>query len=91
MSSSHPSPPPDDVPRGLVCSALSDNRGRARRRIALSVVVCLAALALTKPGYTWMSGIEPYIFGLPLSLIWVVAWLAIVFVALLLLYMQEEG
>lgn len=79
---------PDDVPSGLVF-ATGDPR-RKKRRLGLTAVVVLATLALTAPGYSWVSSSEPYILGLPLSLAWVIGWLVIVFVVLAAFYWKEE-
>lgn len=78
----------DDVPRGLVFAMGAP--ARKKRRVGLAGVVALATLALTAPGYSWMSSIEPYILGLPLSLAWVIGWLVAVFVVLAAFYWKEE-
>ena len=45
------------------------------------MLCCLAAIIW--PGYDWLGNrIEPYVFGLPFSLAWVVGWVLLSFVAL---------
>lgn len=76
----------DDLPRGLVFR--SHRTSRHRRWV--SIVLIVATVALIWPVYSQFSSVEPYILGLPLSLAWVVGWLAIVFVTVALLYRAEE-
>jgi hypothetical protein len=59
-------------------------------RRALVAVVLLAGGALVWPIYPQFSSITPYVFGLPLSLAWVIGWLGVVFVALVIVYRVEE-
>jgi hypothetical protein len=81
----------DRLPRGLVFASLEgDNTGRAWRRTVVVGVVILATLALTWPVYPFFSAAQPYVLGLPLSLAWVVGWLAVVFVTLAAVYWVEE-
>jgi hypothetical protein len=58
------------------------SRDRTRDRIfGLYLVVCLGAV--TWPLYAKLGdSIEPYVFGLPFSLAWVVGWVGLTFVAL---------
>ena len=77
---------PDEPPRGLVFRS----HATSSHRRWVAVVVLVTTLALIWPVYPIASGVEPYIFGLPLSLAWVVGGLTIVFVAVLLLYRAEE-
>ena len=69
--------------------------GTAPRRHRLLLGVVLLALAATVwPGYLLGARIEPYLFGLPFSLLWLVGCIAVVFVALLLTFrvdMRERG
>lgn len=83
--------PDDAVPRGLVFASLDDAPARRRRRVVLISVVVAALLALTWPVYPLVSGVEPYVFGFPLSFAWVIGWLLVVFVALVLFYRAEES
>ena len=47
----------------------------------LYVLLCLGAM--TWPGYAWFgNSIEPYVLGLPFSLVWVVGWVLLTFVVL---------
>jgi len=64
--------------------------GGAPRRHRLLLGVVLATLAATVwPGYLLGARIEPYLFGLPFSLLWLVACIAVVFVALLLTFRAD--
>jgi thiol:disulfide interchange protein len=80
----------DDLPRGLVFSSLRDRPTRRRRILAFVAVVVVAGLALVWPVYPSVASIRPYVLGLPFSMAWVVGWLAVVFVALVLLYRADE-
>lgn len=82
---------PNDPPRGLVFSSLRDDPARRRRTLAAVAVVVVAGLALIWPVYPSVAGVHPYVLGLPFSLAWVVGWLAVVFVALALLYRADES
>ena len=43
---------------------------------AIYALACLAALVW--PGYAWLGNrIEPYVFGLPFSLAWIVGWVVL--------------
>ena len=56
----------------------------------LYVVLCL--LAMTGPGYSrFGNSVEPYVFGLPFSLIWVVLWVILTFCALLAYYLTDDA
>jgi thiol:disulfide interchange protein len=81
---------PDDLPPGLVFSSLQDAPARRRRTLAFVTVAIVAGLALVWPVYPSVAGIRPYVLGLPFSLVWVVGWLVVVFVALVLFYRAEE-
>lgn len=67
----------------------SSERHRRRRLIFLAVFVVLT-LALIWPVYPLFSGIRPLILGLPLSLAWIVIDLALMFAALVWLFLGEE-
>ena len=72
---------------------LSSRRTRAprhRRHIALALATLVAGLALVWPVYPLFGGIRPLVLGLPLSLAWVVLWLAVVFLALLIAFFSER-
>ena len=80
---------PDTAPKGLVLFPPNTPPGRRRQRLAFVAILIVAALALIWPIYPMFSGIYPLILGLPLSLAWVVLWLAIVMGALVWLYRSE--
>jgi hypothetical protein len=57
---------------------------------AVFVLCCLAALIW--PGYAWFgNSIEPYVWGLPFSLIWVIGWVSLSFVALLVYHLTAPA
>lgn len=84
---------PDDRPylrsRGLVFFPRTTPRRLRRAKLAFAALAAAAAAALVWPLYPWFAGIRPMILGLPLSFAWVVAWLGVVFVALMALYRAE--
>lgn len=80
---------PDDVPKGLMLFPSHTPPERRRRRLIFLAVVLGATLALIWPVYPLFSDMRPLIFGLPLSLAWVILWLTIVFGALVWLYCTE--
>lgn len=64
--------------------------GRApRRHKVLLGVVLLALLASIWPGYLPGARIEPYVLGLPFSLVWLVGAILAVFIALLLTFRAD--
>jgi hypothetical protein len=47
---------------------------------------------MTWPGYATLGNrIEPYVFGLPLSFFWVVAWVVATFLALVVYHRSRDG
>jgi len=78
----------EDLPSGLVVPGLQNETGRSSLR-AFLVVTVLSGLALIWPVYPLAADVRPYILGLPLSFAWVVAWLVVMFVALVLLYRTD--
>ena len=55
------------------------------RNALLAVYVAVALFCLCWPGYAWFgNSIEPFVFGVPFSLAWVVGWILLTFVVLLL-------
>jgi hypothetical protein len=81
--------PPDPLPKGLVFFARpASTRQRRRRRLFLGILA-LAVLALIWPGSTLAAGIYPMIFGLPLSLAWVIVWLFVMLGAQIWLYRAD--
>lgn len=81
----------DDLPLGLVFSSLRDSPGRRRRLLLFLTTAAVAGLALIWPIYPAVSGIRPYVLGLPFSLAWIVGALTLVFGALVWFYRAEEG
>ena len=59
-----------------------------RHRVFLATVL-LVLVATVWPGYLPAARIEPYIFGLPFGLAWLVLCIAAVFLALLLTYRAD--
>ena len=83
-------PEPNAVPKGFVFFPPNTPPGRRRRRLVFVAILIVSALALIWPIYPLFSGTFPLILGLPLSLAWIVLWLAVVLAALLWLYRSEE-
>lgn len=68
--------------------------GVPRRHKLLLGTVLIALAASIWPGYLLGDRIEPYLLGLPFALVWLVASIVVVFIALLLTFradMQERG
>ncbi len=80
----------DSSPKGLVLFAPATSAAVRRRRWIFVALVMMAAAALTWPIYPVFAGVHPLILGLPLSLAWVILWLALVFGGLVWLYRGEE-
>ena len=79
----------DDIPRGLVVSGSRSTEQGGRIRRAVLAVLLLATAALVWPVYPAVSGIRPFVPGLPFSLAWVTGWLGVTFAALVVLYRSE--
>jgi hypothetical protein len=60
--------------------------GAPRRHKLLLGVVLLSLAASIWPGYLLGDRIEPYLMGLPFSLVWLVACIVVLFIALLLTF-----
>ena len=62
-------------------------------RLLVVGVFLLNLLAVTWPGISFFRTAEPFVFGLPLSMAWPVAWIVIGWITLLLLdfFEQREG
>ena len=80
----------DPLPNGLVFLSPRTRAPRHRRHMALALATLVAGLALIWPVYPLFGGIRPLVLGIPLSLAWVVLWLAVVFVALLVTFWGER-
>ncbi|HSN18414.1 MAG TPA: hypothetical protein VLV87_09395 [Gammaproteobacteria bacterium] len=64
--------------------------GRAPRRHRLLLTIVLLALAASIwPGYLLGARTDPYVLGLPFSLVWLALCIAVVFVALLLTFRAD--
>ncbi|HEY3645383.1 MAG TPA: hypothetical protein VGM16_08605 [Gammaproteobacteria bacterium] len=63
--------------------------GAARRHKLLLGVVLAALVASIWPGYLLGDHIEPYLLGLPFSLVWLVLCIVAVFIALLLTFRAD--
>lgn len=81
--------PPDEFPQGLVFPGLRDRPNRGPL-LAFLAVVLVAGIALIWPVYPLARSIRPYVLGFPFSFAWVIAWLVIVFVALVWYYRTDE-
>ena len=77
-------------PKGLVFFPAGAPVRVRRRRWFFVALVLLAAVALTWPVYPLLAGVHPLIFGLPLSLAWVILWLFLVFLGLAWLYRGDR-
>ena len=77
------------VPRGLVLFRSGTPPGMRRRRLAFATILAVTAAALVWPVYAWVAGTSRLFLGLPLSLVWVIGWLAVMFVALIFLACTE--
>jgi len=60
-----------------------------RRHKLLLALVLLALVASIWPGYLLGDRIEPYVLGLPFSLVWLEGAIVLVFVALLLTFRAD--
>ena len=63
--------------------------GTPRRHKLLLLVVLLALGACVWPGYLLAARVEPYLFGLPFGLAWIVLCLVAVFAALVLTFRAD--
>ena len=59
-----------------------------RHKLLLAVVLLMLGLCIW-PGYLPAARIEPYLFGLPFGLAWIVLCLAVVFTALALTFRAD--
>jgi hypothetical protein len=75
----------DPLPRGPVLSGLD-----SPIRTACLTVFLLTTLSLLWPVYPAVSGIRPYVLGLPFSFAWIVGWLVVMFGALVVLYRHDS-
>lgn len=76
--------------RGLKLFPSHSSARHRRRRIVFAVVCLVLGASLIWPIYPLASGIRPLIFGLPLSLGYIVIVLLAMFAALIWLYRGEE-
>lgn len=78
------------VDKGLVFLPPGTSPQRRRQTRTFCVLYALAGLAVLWPIYPFFGGIRPLIFGLPLSFVWPIGALFVVFFALLWLYLGER-
>lgn len=76
--------------RGLKLFPSHRSARHRRRRLIFAAIYALLVLALIWPVYPLASGIRPLIFGLPLSLAYIVFVLLAMFAAKLWLFLGEE-
>lgn len=76
--------------RGLKLFPSHSSARHRRRRIVFAAVFAILTASLVWPIYPLASGIRPLIFGLPLSLAYIVIVLLAMFAALIWLYRGEE-
>ena len=80
----------ESLPRGLVLFPPGTSTSRKRQVMFFMVLYGLCGMAILWPIYPLFAAIEPLVFSLPLSLIWVIAALLGVFFALAWLYLGER-
>ncbi len=80
---------PKTIPKGLVFFPHNTPPERRRRRFVFVAILLVTAVALIWPIYPVFSSAFPLILGLPLSLAWIVLWLAVMMTALIWLYRSE--
>lgn len=64
-------------------------RGARRRHRNYLLFFVLALVALIWPGLAVVSGPAPLVIGLPLPLVWIIAWLVLLFLVLIRLYRSD--
>lgn len=62
---------------------------RRRFQTIFIVVMGLAFLPTIFPVFAVANRVEPFVFGLPFSFFWVVAWILLVFSLLLVMYLID--
>lgn len=62
---------------------------RRRFQTIFIVVMGLAFLPTIFPVFALANRVEPFVFGLPFSFFWVVAWILIVFALLVFMYLID--
>jgi len=66
--------------------------GRRWPHVALAVYAVTCLLALVWPLYDLLANrLEPFVFGLPFSLAWIVGWALLTFVVLVGYYLSTAG
>lgn len=76
--------------RGIQLFPSRSSARHRRRRIVFSVLLLVLSSALIWPVYPYFGGIRPLIFGLPLSLAYIVIVMGLMFAAQIWLYLGEE-
>ncbi len=64
-------------------------RRSATGAFALFTIAMVAVMVF--PIYALGNRVEPFVLGLPFSMFWVIAWIAVVFVGLIAFYRYEHG
>jgi hypothetical protein len=82
---------PRRPPLGLRLFPAATPRRLRRAKIGFAALALLAGAAVSWPIYPRFAAARPFVLGLPLSLAWVVAWLAVVFAGLVALFAVEHG
>lgn len=62
---------------------------RRRFQTIFIVVMGLAFVPTIFPVFAVANRVEPFVFGLPFSFFWVVAWILIVFALLVVMYLMD--
>ena len=68
--------------------------GLGGRRVATRAFVCFIiaiALIMIFPIYGLGNRVEPYVFGMPFSMFWVVFWISVEFFGVIGFFLYEHG
>lgn len=68
---------------------MTESRTTRIAHVVAALMLCGAVVSFVWPVHAWASRVEPIIFGLPFSIVWIVFWQLMVFAALLLLFRLE--
>ena len=71
---------------------MTESRRPRTRDLLFGLYALVCLFALIWPGYDWFGNrIEPFVFGLPFSLVWVIGWVGLSFVALVTYHSSGDG